>query len=237
MKPFRCALTLLLAGLAAAAGGGPFTGTEQSSRLYTQPDPSAGGGLRLRLAAGGRPAGVFALLQTDANRCYPARAVNGEWVVQGLPVGKYDLVIVFDDRFYDGLQLTRATNSLTAADLASIADIVSNSVPFFDTKKIHRAEGVGGKGGTCAIVLQEVRTRTLTLQSAEERSDLQIRSLKLGFLEEVNVGWQLVNTREIMRIEVGGPMPKGVIPNRYVRQLGNIRVTDTVKDLGEIRLD
>ena len=63
------ALALLLLGLAVTACAGPFTRTEQSSRLYTQPVPSAGGGLRLRLAAAGIPAGVFALLQTDVNRC------------------------------------------------------------------------------------------------------------------------------------------------------------------------
>ena len=237
MTPFRIALTLMLAGWAAAAGAGPFTDTEQSSRLYTKPDPSASGGIRLTLDAAAKPSGVFALLQTDANRCYAARADGAGWLVTGLPVGKYDLVVVFDDRFCEGLQLTRGPDSLTPADRASILTIITNSVPFFDTKKIHRAEGITGKAGKCAIVLQEVRTRPVLLQTFEERRDIQIRSIKIGFLEEVNIGWQLVNTREIMRIEAGGTMPKGLIAHRYVKELGNIRVTDAVKDLGEIRLN
>lgn len=234
-RPLPVLAALLLA--AAAASAGPFTDTEQSSRLYTKPDPSAPGGLRFRLEAAGSPSGVFALLQTDANRCYRAAPDGDGWLLKGLPVGKYDLVVVFDDRFYEGLRLARETNTLTAADRASIQSIITNSVPFFDTKKIHRAEGTGGRGGKAAIVFQEVRTRPVLLQTFEERRDIQIRSLKAGFLEEVNIGWQLVNTREIMRIEAGGSMPKGLIPHRHVPALGGFRVTDAVRDAGAIRLD
>lgn len=221
---------------AAAALAGPFTDTEQSSRLYTKPDPHSEGGIRFTLQTQAKPSGVYALLQTDPNRCYMASYLNDGWVVKGLPVGKYDLVLVFDDRFCEGLTLTKAENSLTKADLASIERIITNSVPFFDTKKIHRAEGVTGHGGKASIVFQEVRTRPVLLQTFEVRKDIQIRSIKIGLLEEVNVGWQLVNTREIKRVEVGGQMPKGVIPHFYVKELGNIRVTDSIKNLGEISL-
>ncbi len=228
------ALFLALASIACA---GAFTKTEQSSRLYTPPDSTAAGGLRLRLLTLAKPMGVFAVNQADANRCYQGSAESGGWLFKGLPVGKYDLVAVFEDRFYEGLVLTHETNALTAADQASITGIIRASVPFFDTKAIHRMEGTTGHAAKCAIVFQEVRTRPVTLQSAEVRNDVQIRSIKLGYLEEVNIGWQLVNTREIMRIEVGGAMPKGVLPHAFVKELGNIRVTDTIKDLGGIRLN
>ncbi len=222
---------------AATALGGEFTATEQSSRLYTPVDPAAGGGLRLRLLTTAKPMGVFALDQSDANRCYRGTAESSGWRFTGLPVGKYDLVTVFSDRFYEGLLLTREADTLTPADQTSINAIIQASVPFFDTKLVHRTGGITGHEGKAAIVFQEVRTRPVTLQSAEVRNDIQIRSLKMGFLEEVNIGWQLINTREIMRIEVGGAMPKGLIRHVYVKALGNIRVTDSIKDLGEIRLD
>jgi hypothetical protein len=221
----------------ATALGGEFTATEQSTRLYTPTDPAAGGGIRLRLMTASRPMGVFALNQTDANRCYHAAAEGDGWLFKGLPVAKYDLVAVFEDRFYEGLQLTRDADTLTPADQASIKTIIDASVPFFDTKLIHRTGGTTGRAGKASIVFQEVRTRPVTLQSAAVRNDIQIRSLKMGFLEEVNIGWQLINTREIMRIEVGGSMPKGLIAHHFAKALGNIRVTDTIKDLGEIRLD
>lgn len=226
---------LLLAVRPPPARAGALTKTEQSSRLYTTPDAAAGGGLRFKLP--GKPTGVFALLQTDVNKCYQARPDADGWLVKGLPVGKYDLVVVFDDRFYEGLQLIRGTNNLTAADRASIQTIIANSIPFFEIKAVHRAEGITGRAGKCTLVLQEVRARPVTLQSAEVRNDIQIRSLKVAFLEEVNIGWQLINTREIMRIEVGGPMTKGVIAHHYLKELGNFRVTDTIKDLGELRLN
>jgi hypothetical protein len=222
---------------ASAALGGSLTGTEQSTKLYTPADPAAGGGIRLRLMTAAKPMGVFALNQADANRCYPGASDSGGWLFKGLPVGKYDLVAIFADRFYEGLVLARDTNTLTSADQVSITKIIDASVPFFDTKLIHRMAGVTGRAGKASIVFQEVRTRPLTLQSGEERDDIQIRSLKMGFLEDVNIGWQLVNTREIMRIEVGGPMPKGLIAHSFVKALGNIRVTDSIKDLGDVRLE
>ncbi len=222
---------------AATARGGALTASEQSTRLYTPSDAAAGGGIRLRLMTAAKPMGVFALNQADANRCYLGRSEADGWLFKGLPVGKYDLVVVLADRFYEGVQLARDADSLTPADQAFITRIIDASVPFFDTKRIHRMAGITGHAGKASIVFQEVRTRPVMLQSGEERKDIQIRSLKLGFLEEVNIGWQLVNTREIMRIEVGGTMPKGVIAHAYVKTLGNIRVTDSIKELGEIRLE
>ena len=239
MIPFRAMLSrfaLLLAAASFAHAGG-YTKTEQSSRLYTAPDSSAAGGIRVRFKATGAPMGVFALNQTDANHCYRGTADGGGWIFKGLPVAKYDLVVVFDNRFYEGLVLSHETNSLTPADQISITNIIHSSVPFFEIKKVYRMEGATGHEGKCSIVFQELRARPVTLQSAEVRNDIQIRSLKMGFLEQVNIGWQLINTREIMRIEVGGGMPKGLIAHTFVKELGNTRVTDSIKDLGEIRLD
>ena len=86
-------------------------------------------------------------------------------------------------------------------------------------------------------MLQEMRLRPVTLQDATVHAEIQIRSLKLALLEDVGaVGWHLVTTREIIRQEVAGNERKGVLPHKYSAALGGIRVVDSVKDLGEIRL-
>ncbi|MDK1030928.1 MAG: hypothetical protein QGD94_02880, partial [Planctomycetia bacterium] len=56
------------------------------------------------------------------------------------------------------------------------------SEAFLDTKKIHRSEVTTGREGTARCILQQVRTRPVTLQSAEVRSDIPIRRLVLDIL-------------------------------------------------------
>jgi hypothetical protein len=75
------------------------------------------------------------------------------------------------------------------------------------------------------------------LQSGEERSDIQVRSIKLALVEDVGtIGWSLVNTREIVRQEVRASDVKGLLAHRYNPKLGGVRVIDTVKDLGTLAL-
>ena len=87
-------------------------------------------------------------------------------------------------------------------------------------------------------MLQELRTRLILNQNADEMKGYQIRSFKLVLLQDVGkVGWQMVETRELVRTEVAPGMRKGVLLQRYHPQLGGIRVTDAVKDLGLLNLD
>ena len=232
----------LAVGLAAALGAaaGEFTNTKQSSRLYTQPDASAGGGIRGTVSAPAeRLEGVFAVAQFEPARVYAGRvgADGRSFEFSGLPTGKYDLMLLYDAFFIEGFRLCRDTDNLTEADRKSIKATIDRSVPFFDTKVIHRAEGTSGREGKTLCVLQEMRTRPVTLQSAEVRNDIQIRSLKLATLEDVGaVGWHLTNTREIVRQEVGGGHRTGPIEHRNAPEIGNVRVVDSMKDLGTLEL-
>ena len=239
MKPWIVS-GLLGAMMATAVFAGQITGTAQSSRLYTAPDPSASGGIHARVAAPDKPASdVFAVSQQDYLKVYRGTLSEKgrEIAFNGLPVGKYDLLVVYPDEFYEGMVLSREPDTLTEKDRQSIQKTIESSVPFFDTKKIHRSSGTTGKEGKSRCVLQEVRTRPVTLQDGSVRPDIQVRSLKLALVEDVGtVGWQLGKTREIIRQEVGPKDVKGVLPHRYAEALGGIRVTDAVKDLGELRL-
>jgi hypothetical protein len=236
--------TLLLLALLAAAPAraadapGGHTGTQQSSRLYTSPDPAAAGGIRLRVAGSRAPAAAFALQAFETKYVYAGEVRGQEVAFAGLPPAKYDLLLLFEDGFCEGLRLGRDQSSLTEKDHKSIEAAVNRSVPFFDTKVIHRCEGATGREGRAACMLQEMRTKPVTLQDASVRSDIQIRSLKLVGLEDVGAtGWQLLVTREIVRTEVAGNERRGVLPHHYVPALGSIRVTDQVKDLGEVKLE
>jgi len=229
----------VLAAIVSGAVAGSVTGTKQSTRLYTAPDPSARGGLALRLPASAPAlAAAVAVPALSRERAYLGRvAPDGRSAqFEGLPVDRYDLLLVFDDWFAEGFLLSRDPDTLSDSDRRAIRETVNRSVPFFDTKALHRCEGVGGRNGHAAAVLQEVRTRPVTLQDASVRTDIQIRSLKLAFFEEVGPGWHLVRTRELLRQEVGPGQTKGVLRHVFAPSLQGVRVMDSIRDLGELEL-
>jgi len=243
-------------GVAAVAGGALLvaadkpekakkasTGTVQSSKLYTDPDPAAGGGVEGEIIAPNQAiVAIFATPQEAWEKVYRGEVVGDDgrsFRFSGLPIGKYDLMVVYGNRFFEGWTLNRDGADkppLTAKDQAQIAETINKSTPFFNTKKIHRVEGYTGRAGQARCVLQDLRTRPTTLQSGDIRSDIQIRSLKLALLEDVNIGWSLENTREFLRQEVGGTEFRGLFPHQYSPRLNSIRVIDSVKDLGKISL-
>jgi len=230
-----CALLLPVSGILA----GKVTGTEQSSRLYTKSDPSAPGGFHAKLVDFTTPVRqVFAIDSGNPKLVYQGTVTeDGKILFTGLPTAIYDLVMVAADRFYEGCRLSRDPDTLTDRDRQLIAFTINKSVPFFDTKKIHRCEGLAGRSGKVRCVLQEMRTHPVTLQDGTTRTDIQVRSIKLAFLEDVGeIGWQMVQTREIVRTEVGPRDLKGLLPHCYLPVLGDIRVVDTDKDLGELNL-
>lgn len=242
---------LIVAALAAALGLGALaaahadepprgaTGTRQSTYLCTAPDPTAGGGLHGRLVAPAKPVVKILAQATDEWKRVYAGALLGdgrEFRFTGLPVGQYDLLVLYGDEVIEGLTLSRQDSTLTGKDRDAIAAALMKSNPFFNEKRIHRCEGVTGMAGKARCVLQEVRTRPVTLQSAEVRSDIQIRSFKLALLEDVAIGWSVIETREFARQEVAATDTWGLLAHRFSPKLGGIRVIDTVKELGDISL-
>ena len=231
------AAAIALAGHPVTPGApSPYTGTQQSSKLYTEKDPEAQGGLR-GTVKGGEILGIFAIPQDKWQSVYLATlGDDGGFYFRGLPSGKYDLAVLFENRFVEGITLMRKESTLTAKDKKSIKEKIEASNAFFNEKHIERCEGVTGRAGQARTLLQELRSRPVTLQSAEVRSDIQIRSIKIVLSEDVGPGWAIQNTREIVRQEVGPGDTMGMIPVRHVDSLHGIRVLDTMKDIGEIEL-
>jgi hypothetical protein len=217
---------------------GPHTGTVQSSQLYTPPDATAGGGIRGRIVASGRSLlGVFAMPQDDWKKVYLGQlGPDGAFAFSGLPAARYDLAVLLDDRFCEGIVLHRQPDTLTDADRRSIQAKLEASNAFFNEKRIHRLEGTTGRAGQARALLQEARTRPVTLQSAEVRADIQIRSLKVARLEDVGPGWSLEDTRELARQEVGPSDVKGMLPVTHLPRLSGVRVVENVKEIGDIGL-
>jgi len=207
--------------------------------LYTPPDASSSGGIRFTSPAPLKAA--FAIPENNQYHVYKGEVKGNQVSFQGLPSAKYDLMLQAEHRVYEGIVLNRDEDNLTRKDLQFINVTVNQNIPFFDLKHIHRIKGTTGQGGKATAVTQELRTGRsgiIVNQNADVLKGFQIRSIKLQFIEDVGVaGWQVNQTREIIRQSVHPEMqPKDVMPIDFSEDLGNIRVTDSVKDLGTIKL-
>ena len=195
----------------------PYTKTTIGSKLYTEPDASASGGIRGTLTE--MPSdvlGVVAVPQkfseitsrdegTDGTAAKNARSTTKEIQIpaylatlgsgdpvafsfRGLPPGKYDLLVICDNAMYDGILLAREISTLPEADLKSIKDIVTKSNPYFNVKNIQRVEGVPGGYGKARALGQDMRTLPITLQDASVRTDIQTRTMKIYQFEQIGSG-------------------------------------------------
>jgi hypothetical protein len=263
------AASAVLAGVKINPGNmSPYSKTHVSVNLYSKPSPDAAGGIRGVVTENpSEVLGVLAMPQKfpnvsslddvdGGNAAKNARNVNKDMTNQvylaslgsdnsfsfnGLPAGKYDLLVLCENCFYEGLLLNREGQTLTDPDVAAIKAKLKESNPFFNVKNQHRIEGQTGFYGKARVLEQEVRTLPVTLQSAEVLKHIQIRAIKLCLFESVGssklgVHWELKKTREITRQEVGPPDTKGAIPGYFCKALQGIRVSSSVKDVGALKL-
>lgn len=246
----------------------PYTNTKVGAKTYTPLNPESAGGIKGQLssppskvlgviavyqqfptvsALSGIDGGSAAKNQKNVNQdmrnpvYLAALADDNSFSFQGLPPGKYDLFIMCENCFYEGLLLSREENTLRPVDLKTIKSKLKESNPFFDKKHQHRILGNHGSYGKARVLEQEVRTRPLMLQSAEYVTGVQIRSTKLCMMESVGgkrAGnhWELKKTRELVRQELGSLETKGIIPGFFRDDLQGIRVSRRMKDIGTITL-
>ncbi len=240
-RRFALALLALAVGTLAETPTAAAGEARQSTALYTKPEANLENGIEGEIIRPRKPIKeVFASSSTDYKRLYKGKVVGPDkrrFVFQGLPIGRYDLVVLYDDRFYEGLTLDRRPDStLTAESESSIKEIINSSTPFFNEKRIDRIKGTQDRH-KARSVFQEVRTRTITFHSGERRNDIQIRSIKLGLLEDTGIGWALMETREIVRQEVEKRRASAhFLRHQHHPALKGIRTIGSVNNLGRINL-
>lgn len=208
-------------------------------RLYTAPDPDAGGGIRASIATPANDVrAVFALPPNAPGRLYKGSVLDGGrgFEFRGLPAAMYDLLVVFANQWVEGLTLQRGEGSLTNEDREGIRDIIKRSEPFYNEKVVHRVDGTTGHmtGRARALCTFLRSKKSIGFIDGVWRHEHR-RSFKLVLLEHVGPGWQIERTREIFTVMV--KPGSGMAPHSFSDVLGRIRVTDSVRDLGELDLD
>jgi hypothetical protein len=203
------------------------------NHLYTKPDPSANGGIQGRIASPSLPLeSVLAIPADEPRFVYEADLTDESrrsFYFKGLPMRRYDLVVIYQDRFYEGLRLHRDPDTLTDDDRKKIRDTVDASEPYFKKKFIHRLEGTTGRGNAARALCTFLRDTGSAEGHTEHR-----RTFKLIMLKDVGPGWQVVRARDLFPVsfDPGAPLPR----HNFSESLSGIRVTRGIKDLGALKL-
>ena len=225
------------------APGAPGAGSPERTRLYNSPDPACAGGIRGRIAQPGAPLEQILALPTDAPENAYEGVIGGpgrdSFEFRGLPPGKYDLIAIYAQDFYEGCKLNREASSLTPADLQKIEEILQKSEPYFTRKIVHRVEGETGRGNQARCICTFLRDKDsqLMLKSYNgefSRGDFR-RTFKLVSLKDVGPGWQVVRARDLYPIWV---TPNHALEpkHHFSATLSQIRVADAIKDIGSLSL-
>jgi hypothetical protein len=214
----------------------------ERTRLYKKPDPASAGGLRGSIGSPVLPVEqILAVSAEDVDQVYEGEvggAQRNTFQFKGLPVGKYDLVVVFATEFYEGLHLNAEPSTLSAEDLMKINASIQKSEPFFPRKFLHRVEGLTGRGQEARAVCTYFRDKgsELDLEKFEgqsNRPDFR-RTFKLVLLKDVGPGWQIARARDLYPVWMN---PKAVLPvHKHSPALHQLRVADQIKDLGALQL-
>ncbi len=226
---------VVLLFLAVSAGAAD----KEHSRLYTAPDMSASGGIAGKIINPGMPIVQILAMPPDEPRFVYEGQISGasrqEFAFANLPMAKYNLFVIYENAFYEGLQLSSEADTLTDKDRQSITKIVNDSDPFYNKKIIHRIAGTTGRGNLARCVVTQYRDGPGTVTADYEALKGQgRRTFKLIWLKDVGVGWQVVQKRDLYPVTVDLRLLKPA--HHYSEQLSNIRVTNKVKQLGDIDL-
>jgi hypothetical protein len=211
---------LMVAGLS--------VGVEERSRLYTDPEADSPGGIQGKIVSPADPISQILAIPPDAPEKVYKGEISGDWTefkFTGLPMRKYDLVVIYEDAVYEGVQLHRGESTLTEEDEAKIEAIVLKSEPYFTKKIIHRVEGETGQGNLARCICTFHREDGMKVR----------RTFKLIMLKDVGPGWQIVRARDLYPLWTNPDLAEP--PHHHREALAGVRVADSVKDVGELNLN
>lgn len=218
----------------------------ERTRLYTDPDPASAGGIEGRVIDPARPLVQVLAIPADAPELVYEGEISGadrqSFRFSGLPMRNYDLVAIYDDAFYEGLQLKRGESTLTAEDSQAIDTAIQKSEPFFPKKIIHRLSGETGDGNLARCICTFLRDRTSEAywdkeQAAISKTGAWRRTFKLLMLKDVGPGWQIVRARDLYPVWTDPAAPKKAQPqHHHSPALQRIRVADSIKNIGDLKL-
>ena len=223
MRPFL----LLLLGLSASA-------LAQTAVLYTKPVAGATGAISAKVDAELTHA---IALNRDYSQCFRGDLADGgkSFRIAGLPTGKYDLICVTKaGQIFEGVEVGEDGSKLPADSIKHSEARITKADTFFPKAKVHRFGLIEG-GEKMMLFVERIRD-TLILRQSGETLNSNLRRIEVVELIKAKDDWQMLNTRHIYREEAPMVPNMPFFTHKFVPELGNVRVIDSIKDLGSISL-
>jgi len=209
------------------------SGFAQAGRIYTQPDPKVTGAITGRAS---EQLSHAIAVEHDRVHVFLAALSNGgrEFRFEHLPVGKYDLVLFTKSAVvYEGLVLGVAI-TLTETSANNFDKRIALADGFFKTARVHRI-GISSDGETLLAFVERFRASNILKQSGEALGEM-VRRFEIIELARATDDWQMTASRHLYR--EGEPIVANPQFWKHINvpTLGDLRIINATKDLGEIDL-
>jgi len=149
----------------------------------------------------------------------------GQVAIRGLPPGKYDFLLKFRDKVFEGITLDvpKGYEPLPSKAREGIEKVVWQEEDYFHIKTIAR---MGGNRERVKALVEHVRTRKTFEPSGQVMEGLIVRRIDLTELRKTGEIWQIKIKRHLFREERKKGGPGTTLTFHYVPALGGIRVGD-----------
>ena len=153
-------------------------------------------------------------------------ARTGEYVIQDLPRGSYDLILKTERYLIEGLRLYvpwRSGEKLTVEDRKELETIIKSVEPFFNKKKILRFSG-GGKYADALV--EEVRDKVYYYNPTGKKAHgKMIRRIDLWRFQKSGLRWVLLQDRHLYREELSQDSPGRRMEHKFEEKFSGIKIT------------
>ena len=152
---------------------------------------------------------------------------EGTVSITGLPPGKYDLILKYTDKVYEGLTLDvpGGYEKLSPDSRKGIEHRTWISEDYFNEKRIVR---MGGNNRCVKAFIEQIRDLKTFEPSGRVMKGMMIRRFDLCELRRTGQIWQIKMNRHLFREERKIGTPGTRLTFFYVPALGGIRVADEV---------
>jgi hypothetical protein len=206
---------------------------QNTKGFYTQPKPSAGGGITAKVDA----VLAYAIaLERDRTSAYKGTLSeeNTRFHFANLPTGKYDLLLFTKGSLvFEGLQLGEPADLGSGEGRKNLEERIAKADGFFNKYKLHRM-GLIEEGSKLLALVERMRDKE-TLTGAGEKLNGPVRRFELAQFDKAADTWSFMVNRHLYREEDAAGRVE-FLDSKFVPALGNIRVIEAVKDLGVIAL-
>lgn len=201
--------------------------------IYDRVDRSATGGIQGEATEGGRLKAAI-IFEPVTHKVYRANVdpEAGTFKISGLPPGRYDVVLHFEQIVVEGASLRPpgGAMALQVDDVKAIQAVIWESDAFFNDKTI---VAMSANDEHARVLVCQVSERKLQRPDGSFMTGQKVRRFETTDLQKAGQVWQIRKTRHLWREEA---LVDSQVAFRYCKSLSRIRVGESMKSLEPVNV-